>query len=200
MGSLASRVLMVGPDIDAMGGVATVERNILDAVASTDRKVTFVATMADRSKLGKILLFLKALGEVQAQLHKVDVCHVHTALGMSYRRKYLVCRLAARACVPYVLHMHEGDFENLYGAMSAEERAKVDWMMKNAAKVIVLSDEWDIYFQSKFRLENTVVLENAVFVPKTVSDCKDPSLFYFLGRMCPRKGVDTLLRLFSAWF
>ena len=110
MGSLASRVLMVGPDIDAMGGVATVERNILDAVASTDRKVTFVATMADRSKLGKILLFLKALGEVQAQLHKVDVCHVHTALGMSYRRKYLVCRLAARACVPYVLHVHEGGF------------------------------------------------------------------------------------------
>ncbi len=191
---LASRVLMVGPDINAMGGVATVERNILDGVASTGRKVAFVATMTDCSKLGKVLLFLKALGEVQAQLHKVDVCHVHTALGMSYRRKYLVCRLAARACVPYILHVHEGDFENLYGAMSAEERAKVDWMMKNAAKVIVLSDEWDIYFQSKFGLENTVVLENAVFVPKTVSDYKDPSLFYFLGRMCPKKGVDTLLR------
>ena len=66
-----------------------------------------------------------------------------------------------------------GDFENLYRAMSAEERAKVDWMMKNAAKVIVLSDEWDIYFQSKLGLENTVVLENAVFVPKTVSDYKE---------------------------
>ena len=194
VGSLASRVLMVGPDIDAMGGVATVERNILDAVASTGRKVTFVATMADRSKLGKVLLFLKALGEVQTRLHEVDVCHVHTALGMSYRRKYLVCRLSARACVPYVLHVHEGDFENLYEAMTAEERAKVDWMMNNAARVIVLSDEWDNYFKSKFGLENTVVLENAVFVPKTVSAHKNPSMFYFLGHMCPRKGVDILLR------
>lgn len=185
---------MVGPDIDAMGGVATVERNILDAMASAGREVAFVATMADRSKLGKVLLFLKALGEIRAQLRKADVCHVHTALGMSYRRKYLVCRLAARACVPYVLHVHEGDFENLYEAMSAEERAKVDWMMKNAAKVIVLSDEWDLYYKSKFGLENTAVLENAVFVPERVSDYKDPSLFYFLGRMCPKKGVDTLLR------
>lgn len=191
---VASRVLMVGPDVDAMGGVATVERNILDAVASTGRRVAFVATMADRSKLGKVLLFARALGDVRAQLREADVCHVHTALGMSYRRKYLVCRLAARAGVPYVLHVHEGDFESLYEAMPAGERAKVDWMMGAAAKVIVLSDEWDAYFRSKFGLENIAVLENAVFVPEDGGVRKDPSRFYFLGRMCPKKGVDTLLR------
>lgn len=194
VGFVASRVLMVGPDVNAMGGVATVERNILDAVASTGCSVGFVATMADCSKLGKVFLFIKALAEVRMRIREADVCHVHTALGMSYRRKYLVCRQAAKAGVPYVLHVHEGDFENLYEAMPARERAKVDWMMDNAAKVIALSDEWDAYFRSKFGLENIAVLENAVFVPKVVGERKDPAKFYFLGRMCPKKGVDILLR------
>lgn len=191
---MASRVLMVGPDIDAMGGVATVERNILDSVASTGRRVAFVATMADCSKVGKALMFVRALFEVRAQLREADVCHVHMALGMSYRRKYLVCRMAAKAGVPYVLHVHEGDFENLYEAMPTVGRAKVEWMMGNAAKVIVLSDEWGAYFRAKFGLENISVLENAVFVPEAMGVRKDPSKFYYLGRMCPKKGVDTLLR------
>ena len=191
---MESRVLMVGPDVNAMGGVATVERSILDVVASTNYRVDFVATMADRSNLGKVLLFLKALGTIREQLREADICHVHTALGMSFRRKYLVCRMAAKAGVPYVLHVHEGDFENLYEAMSTEGRAKVEWMMGYAAKVIVLSDEWGAYFRSKFGLKNISVLENAVFVPESVSARKDPSKFYYLGRMCPRKGIDTLLR------
>ena len=55
---MASRVLMVGPSPEAWGGVATVEKNILDAVASTGREVHFVATMRDGSKFTKILMFI----------------------------------------------------------------------------------------------------------------------------------------------
>ena len=57
---MASRVLMVGPSPEAWGGVATVEKNILDAVASTGREVHFVATMRDGSKFTKILMFPQA--------------------------------------------------------------------------------------------------------------------------------------------
>ena len=193
-GSGTSRVLMVGPDIHAMGGIATMERNILDAAALTGRGIEFIPTVADCSKINKMFMFTKALAETHTRLHHADVCHVHTALGMSYRRKYLVCRQAIKAGVPYVLHMHEGDFENLYMAMAASECTKVEWMMRSAAKVIVLSKEWDAYFRSNFGLNNTVILENAVFVPEAVSGKKDSTKFYFLGRMCPGKGVDTLLK------
>ena len=113
---------------------------------------------------------------------------------MSYKRKYLICKEAAKANVPYILHVHEGDFENQYEHMDTGEQAKVRWMLQNASRVITLSEEWGSYFVNKFELTNTVVLENAVFVPQEVIGQKDPTKFYFLGRMCPRKGVDTLLR------
>lgn len=185
---------MVGPDVGSMGGVATVERNILDAADSSGVEIEFVATVGDCSKLGKVFRYVKALLKARNQLLEADVCHVHMALGMSCRRKYFICRDAVRTGVPYVLHVHEGDFENRYKAMSVRGRAKVAWMMSNAAKVIVLSAEWEEYFRAKFGLTNIVVLENAVFVPKSVSGCKDPLRFYFLGSMCPRKCVDDLLR------
>lgn len=191
---MASRVLMVGPSPEAWGGVATVEKNILDAVASTGREVHFVATMRDGSKFTKILMFPQAFFEVRRELRQCDVCHIHTALGMSYKRKYLICKEAAKANVPYILHVHEGDFENQYEHMGAGEQTKVRWMLQNASRVIALSEEWRSYFVRKFKLANIVVLENAVFVPQEVSEQKDSTKFYFLGRMCPRKGVDTLLR------
>lgn len=190
---MAKRVLMVGPSIDAMGGVATVERNILKAVSMTGRDVTFVATTDDCSKLGKVLLFLRAMRKIKHQLKTCDVCHVHMALGMSFQRKYLVCREAARADVPYILHVHEGDFENLYEAMTSSQQTRVGWMFQNAEIIIALSNEWRDYLKEKFCLDNIAVLENAVFIPKDVAKSKSADKFYFLGSMCARKGVDTLL-------
>lgn len=190
----ANHVLMIGPDTHAVGGIATVERNILDAMAMTGRSIEFVATTTDCSRIGKIFMYISALREIRTKLRRADVCHVHTALGMSYRRKYLACRLAVEARVPYILHVHEGDFENLYEAMPESERSKVSWMMSAAAKVIVLSDEWDAYFREKFGLDNIAILENAVFVPESVSEKKQPTKFFYLGRMHAKKGIDTLLR------
>ena len=188
---------MVGPSIDAWGGVATVEKNILEAVASTGREVVFVATMEDGSAFHKALVFVRALFEIRARLRCCDVCHVHTALGSSYKRKYLVCLQAKEAGVPYILHVHEGDFERQYEAMPSREQTKVKFMLTNASKVIALSDEWAAYFSQKFQLNNIVVLENAVFVPERVNEEKDPTKFLYLGSMCYRKGIDILLEAFA---
>lgn len=190
---MAKRILMVGPSINAMGGVATVERNILEAASMTRYDISFVATSADCSRLDKILLFLHALRKVKHYLGSCDICHVHMALGMSYRRKYIVCRAAMKAGVPYVLHVHEGDFENRYEKLVSPEQNRIRLMLERAAKVIVLSEEWKSYFVDKFGLENLVVLENSVFVPERVGNSKDSTKFFYLGRMCARKGVDVLL-------
>ena len=195
---MAKRVLMVGPSTEAWGGIATVEKNIIQAVAMTGRSVRFAPTMRDGSKVGKILFFAGALTRIALfELRRCDVCHIHVALGMSYRRKYLICRIAEGRGIPYVLHVHEGDFENQYEAMRESEQYKVRWMLKNASRVIALSDEWREYLVQKFGLSNVTVLENAVFVPEKSDGPHVPTRFLFLGRLCYRKGLDTLLEATS---
>ena len=195
---MAKRVLMVGPSTEAWGGIATVEKNIIQAVAMTGRSARFVPTMRDGSKISKILFFAGAFTKIALyELSRCDVCHIHMALGMSYKRKYLICRIADVRRIPYVLHVHEGDFENQYEAMRPSEQYKVRWMLKNASRVIALSDEWRGYLVQKFGLSNVTVLENAVFVPENSDGPHAPSKFLFLGRLCYKKGLDTLLEATS---
>ena len=195
---MADKVLMIGPSTEAWGGIATVEKNIIQAAAMAGRPIRFVPTMRDGSKIGKIIFFAGAYIRIALyDLNRCDVCHIHMALGMSYRRKYLICRIADMRGIPYILHVHEGDFENLYEAMQTSEQRKVRWMLKSASSVIALSDEWKEYLVRKFDLNNVVVLENAVFVPNINDGSHDVSRFLFLGRLCYKKGLDTLLEATS---
>lgn len=191
---MSNGVLMVGPALDSWGGVATVEKNILSAMESSSWDLSFVSTMEDGSAAHKVARFSRALLEIRKQLAVVDLCHVHMALGMSFRRKFLVCRMAYQKGVPFLLHVHEGDFVSLYDALSAADKERVTWMFAHARCVIVLSEEWKRYFAAKFHLDTIEVLENAVSVSSKAATDRDFKKFLFLGRMCPKKGVDTLLR------
>ena len=53
-------VSMVGPDLNARGGMATVERNILKALGPRVVSVRFFPTYEDGSILKKLAVFFKA--------------------------------------------------------------------------------------------------------------------------------------------
>lgn len=189
---------MVGPSLDAWGGVATVERNILDGATDTPYCINFIATTKDEAAPLKVLTFARSLAVINKELDTHDLCHIHMALGTSYLRKYLICRMAHKRKVPYVLHIHEGDFEEQLDRMTARNRDKVAWLFEHAARVVALSNDWEKVFSRLFPGANISVLENAVPIPKRVSDTKDVLKIYFLGLLCPKKGVDTLLRAMTA--
>ena len=48
------RVLMLGPSIDAQGGMATVECNIIEAVKRSGDAIDFISTYEDAGKLRKL--------------------------------------------------------------------------------------------------------------------------------------------------
>lgn len=187
------RILMVGPSLDAWGGVATVERNILGGATAASYTIDFIPTTKDEPAPLKVLTFLRSLSTIKKELFAYDICHVHMALGASYARKYFVCRMAYKRNIPYVLHIHEGDFEGQLEQMSEFERGKISWLFEHAACVVALSSDWERTFSRLFPGAEISVLENAVPIPERISDTKNASKIYFLGLLCPKKGVDTLL-------
>ena len=191
---MTNKVLMVGPSLDAWGGIATVENNILRSMESSPYELLFVSTMVDGSTTRKLLHFAQSLIKIQQGLSRVGLCHVHMALGMSFLRKYLVCRMAYRSDVPYILHIHEGDFDARFNELSQKDRRRLCWLFSHAACMVVLSEKWKNYFAARFGVDSIKVLENSVPVPKKINRNKDYKKFIFLGRMCPKKGVDSLLR------
>ncbi len=191
-----SKVLMVGPSLDAMGGMATVENNILEAMRRKGDSVAFVSTYEEGSKLKELIIAAAAYARYRRELARCDLVHVHMASRGSYRRKKVFIDAASNCKRPVVLHLHGSEFAVWYDwECSEREKADISQTFNRCAKVIVLSEEWrdcllDRGICDPGRIE---VLHNAVKVPSDNVTDYARNVVLFMGRLGERKSPGTLI-------
>ena len=191
------RVLMLGPSIDAQGGMATVERNIIEAVKRNGDSVDFISTYEDAKKFRKLLVAGTAYARYLTRLGGCDLVHIHMASRGSFDRKQVFMRAAFRRCKPVVVHMHGSEFGVWYEKECNEaKRVQIKEAFGSCAKVIVLSEEWRAIFVENRICDpgKLVVLHNAVEIPAQPVDIRMRQDVLFLGRLGARKSPDVLLR------
>ena len=196
-------VLMVGTDLDGMGGVRAVVRGYLDGGLFERYECVYVTSHRAGSSWLKVTTALKAWARVALLLRRLDapLVHVQTASRGSFWRKFVVCLLARAARRPYIVHLHGGGFTRFYeNESSALGRHFIRSTLAHAALVIVLSEEWR---ERVFRICPTAkveVLHNAVSIPDTAGlrrlEAQDPTLL-FLGHLLRDKGVYDLVQAFA---
>src|SRR5690349_6227534 len=137
-------VLMVGTDLDGMGGVRAVVRGYLDGGLFERYNCVYVASHRAGSTWIKILTALKAWVRVAYLLRKLDapLIHVQTASRGSFWRKSVVCLMARMAGRPYLVHLHGGGFTRFYEESGPLARRFIRSTLAHAALVIALSEEW----------------------------------------------------------
>lgn len=120
------RVLMLGPSIDAQGGMATVERNIIEAVKRNEGSVDFISTYEEAGKLRKLSVAVAAYARYLTKLMGCDLVHIHVASRGSFERKRVFMRAAFRYGCPVVAHVHGGEFGVWYEKECGElKRAQI---------------------------------------------------------------------------
>ena len=195
-------VLMVGTDLDGMGGVRSVVRGYLDGGLFQRYPCVYVASHRAGSTWVKITTALKAWLRVAVLLRRLDapLVHVQTASRGSFWRKFVVCLLARAAGRPYIVHLHGGGFTRFYQNESGSlGRRLIRSTLAHAALVIALSEEWR---QQLLRICPTAkieVLHNAVIIPDVHEPRPqepEPTLL-FLGHLLRDKGVYDLVRAFA---
>lgn len=190
-------VLMIGPSPDAMGGMATVEKNILEAVRRRGDEAVFISTFEEGTKAKKLAVAAKAYMAFLRELRGCDLVHVHMASRGSYRRKKVFMDAAFRKKVPVVLHLHAGEFALWFEReCNDSQRKEIRNTFHHCAGVIVLSEEWREYLLKEHvcNEDKLHVLHNAVPVPaQPYSPCSHQDVL-FLGRLDANKSPDVLLR------
>lgn len=191
------RVLMLGPSPTAMGGMATVENTILEALRRRGDKAVFVSTSDEGRRLKKLAVVARAYLNCLNALEQCDLVHVHTASRGSYRRKKVFMEAAFKHGKPVLLHLHGSEFAVWYDDECSEaQRADICRTFNRCAKVVVLSKEWKDFLLSRgiCDSEHIAVLHNAVKVPD--SDVADYAVntVLFMGRLDDRKSPETLLQ------
>lgn len=194
------RVLMIGPSLGALGGMTTVEQNILDAIDCGENKVVFIPTYNEGNKAKKLVIAAAAYARYVSALKQCDLVHVHMASRGSYARKKVFMESAFKRGVPVVLHLHSGEFSMWFGKECDDaQRDDIRRTFHKCAAVIVLSEEWRdcLLSQSVCEASKLHVLHNAVPVPaRPCSPCSRQDVL-FLGRLDANKSPDVLLRASS---
>jgi glycosyltransferase involved in cell wall biosynthesis len=196
-------VLQVGPALSVRGGVAAVERLIIE-YAEADIAMRHVATVEDGTTWRKLRVFLRALIELRLELRSERplVVHVHFASRGSTLRKCIASWMTLRAHKPLVLHAHGGRFDAFYLSLPRRMQRVVSKLFARADCFVVLSNQWREFYVHRCGVpsDRIFVLGNPTVVPAKTIDRVGRSTvqFLFLGRIGLSKGAFDLLRAFAA--
>jgi len=195
------RVVMAGPLPPAIGGMASVIDDI--AHSSLAREVELVLfDSGKRTPEGRS--WMQAFG-ARLALWRVwwnvlspassTVAHIHTCSGLTYFLDGMYALLARLRGVPVVLHVHGARFDIFLDGLSLPARWLARRVAGLAARMVVLSGEWEYKLAARLPNAKISVIENGVAEPLLLDVPKavDEITLLFLGNLCQRKGVWDLV-------
>lgn len=188
------RVVMIGADRSVHGGVSAVVNNYYREGLDKKVNLLYIGTMVDGNKLRKLLRAITAYLRFLTVLPKMDILHVNMASDASFYRKRIFINTASLFHKRIIIHHHGGDFQNFYNERNTDAGRRAIGKTLNKAQVfVVLSDTWAEFFRPIVSEDKTVILENAIQIPKEGKSSYDDHNLLFLGRLCKEKGISELL-------
>lgn len=193
-------ILMIGPGLDSKGGMATVERQLVDLLPRYGLELRFIETYNDCSKPKKALIAAEGYVRFCSELSQCDIIHVHMASRGSYRRKKPFIAMALRKRKRVVVHLHGGEFAKWYETeLEKDGRNDIRSLFSSVDALIVLSEEWrDWVLENVCTPKKLIVMHNGVSLPPLACDPSSHQGVLFLGRLDACKSPDVLLRASKA--
>ena len=193
------RIVMLGSGREVRGGVSAMV-NVCFEHGLFDRwEATYLPTHCDGSKLAKAARAAVSLARFAGMLAagRVALVHAHISSDASFWRKHAFLSLARAAGVPYVLHVHAGDFESYFRRLAPWARERLRDLYRGAQAVIALSPAWRAPIEAAVPEARVRVIPNPVSIPTWNAHASPRRpVALFLGVIRAEKGVYELL---AAW-
>lgn len=125
----------------------------------------------------------------------LDLVHINLASNGSTHRKLIVAGLAKALGVPYVLHLHGGDYPNFWKDDGSSLSRRIRRMFAGAARIVVLGETWRRFVVSRApeAADRVVIVPNAAARPTLPhTGGGERTHILFLGRLNDMKGAPQL--------
>lgn len=190
-------IVMMGDDMNAPGGIATVVRHYRDHGLFDRWACVYVPTYFAPGGWQRVRSAWQAMAWLMSALlhQRVALLHVHCASRGSFWRKAIYCLLARLSGVRYVLHLHGGEFPEFYRAECGPlQRSIVRAALYRAATVVALTPTWEHWLRETFPGIDVTHIGNPVPVPPTTPSIRDDGCtVLFMGRIYREKGMFELI-------
>ncbi|MBX0313349.1 glycosyltransferase [Planococcus glaciei] len=190
-------VLMVGSSTKVKGGMTTVVQSFLQHEFNSPIKISYIATHTEKGDIYNFLFFVQSLGRIFFHLLFKNplLVHLHMSERGSFVRKYIIFRLAKLFGKKVIIHTHGAEFKEYFMSSSPMMKKKIMGLLKNADRVLVLGESWEMILRSIEPEAKTTILMNSVPIPVIDSSKRRQKDFHllFLAVLIERKGILDLI-------
>ena len=190
------KVLMIGPDLNARGGISSVVQGYIDNGLSRKCELTYLSSTCSDNVFKKIKTYIKSISKSKKLIKENDIIHIHVSKNGSFFRKYYFIKKAHKYNRKIILHIHSSKFIEFYKSNKFVKK-RISRAFEISDKVIVLSNYWKEQFEKICDKSKLFVLYNGIpYHEKYNKDYKNENVL-FLGRICKEKGIGDLLKSMS---
>ena len=181
------RVLHVGP-YDTPGGMAKVMQILADNPPD-GWGAEMVSSHSNSGIIKKINAWRNVRAFLKVNKKKFDVIHIHSAAGVSYRRKLNLAKLANKLNIPVIIHIHSGQFDKF-----AKKRKNIKRELAPFT-LAVLTNSWQEKLQPIIGRCSTI--SNPIDPNITIGDGekRKSKQLLLLGRADPVKGHEFAFKI-----
>jgi glycosyltransferase involved in cell wall biosynthesis len=202
MSSPYNNVLYIGPDHkNHRGGIGAV----LSIYSKNIEPFNFIPTLSYRSKFYELFFFSSSLIKLIFLLitkREINIVHIHGAKDGSIWRKFCMCFVAKKIFSKKIIfHIHAGAFDECYERGGKLYKYMCRFLVNNSEALVVLSDRWNDFFMTNFRVKRLIVIKNPVEHKQPLvvkQNTHSEVVFLFLGRIADHKGIFDLVNLVIA--
>lgn len=185
------------------GGIDRVTDLIIDTVDRREDlgvKAERLITRGQKSTYWALAVFARALVQfcVAAARDDVDLIHCQLAWRGSTYRKLIIAAMARCFGVPYVVHLHAGQFGEFWAGAGTFLRRSINRLFADSAAIIVMGDYGARVILDRLPglQDKIAILPNASTTPSRPYRGRSKSgqvRITFLGYVRPEKGVPQLV-------
>lgn len=185
------KVLYLAPDIDSVGGIASV----LQAYRKTIRPFHYLSTNDRRGRVWCVVRLAALMAALPFErMRGRRIAHIHYAAGRSWSRKVLVMNWASLLGFRIVMHSHSGWMRDMV-SRKGNSLARV---LRRADANVTLTEGWRRFFVETMGLDTRVI--NNIVEPWEVAPIPagSPMTFYIAAKLVPAKGIAELMQAVAA--
>lgn len=197
MGTLKTKIFMIGPSLKTQGGISSVI-NIYMKNFKDSLDLNFIPSYSGQNRIKDIALFAGAVLQVLFIniFGKSPIFHIHVASKGSYLRKSILTKICFTFKHKVILHIHGAMFDKFIEASSEHKKNSIIALLNEVDRVVVLSESWFSYFSNYIPKDKLLVIYNpsSTFKPENTKNYNKKIVkVLFMGRMGERKGIYDLI-------
>lgn len=127
--------------------------------------------------------------------NKCNLVHLNVASRGSCYRKIFISYVCKMLSIPYVIHLHGGDFENFYSKTIIKNNIKKFFF--DAKKIIVLGQKGKLFVQKLLQINENkihILLNSTDKISKKKIKTNNITKISFFGDLIERKGVYDIVK------